>query len=181
MIGEETGGDFYAQPLIGYRTWRMDPDTLDLQGIIMPYRWPADEDASAECRLKELLGNEKNPHVPAVVPVRDCNCGFYGYSSYPFLQSRAGWLGSPLRYVRGAVIGWGKAWTHERGWRAKHARPVALLHWSERRDSLLRPFEDRDVDKALEWTGICAQIAERYGIPVVLSQEELEQAARDYV
>lgn len=172
--------DFFIEPEIGFRIWRMGEDDLTLRGTVVDrYVWPHIEDAAAECMpFPNFIEPESIPHKPAVVPVRDCNCGFYGYSTYADLQDHQYW--QPLRIVRGVVVGWGKTWTAEHGWRCKFARPVALLAWPERRITVTEPFGRAHMHDRDKWEEVLRHIAVRYNIPVCHSPEELDLIANGY-
>jgi hypothetical protein len=177
MLGARKGGDFYADPLVGFRTWRMDLAKLELTGVVYPTAvWPAIEDASAVC-----LHPGDHQHLPNHVPVKECMCGFYGYWDYQQVRDSMSCGFEPISTVRGVSIGWGKVWTAERGFRAKHARPVALLHWGERRNTVRQPFTEKDYEKAFEWNEMTEKIAAKYSVPIVHSPEELGEAARQYL
>ena len=180
MLGAQQAGDFYASPLIGFRTWRMDEEALALTGVVMcNFHWPAVEDASAVCL--PFSSHRKQPHDTRVVPVKECNCGFYGYKDWDVLRHASTCAGNHVNSIRGAAIGWGKCWLAEKGWRAKYARPVALLHWPERRNAIRDPFSPHEhAAQAFKWNEIAGQIAERYGIPIVHSPADLEDIARQY-
>lgn len=100
-----------------------------------------------------------------------CTCGFYAYDMYEEAAMHADgvWGQGYLPGVaRGAVIGWGKAIVASRGWRARYARPVALLRW-----------EDDHRARAYNETILAA--AERYHLPLFDTPRELYSAACEYL
>lgn len=185
MIGKGEDFKFYAEPLIGYRIWRMDDEELLLRGCVHTQEWPVEEDATAICLRSRRYTHHpyyaEKPHKPNYVPVKGCGCGFYGYFDYEFLQRSRAPGGQRLMSLRGVVIGWGKGLLAEHGWRAKHARPVALLHWPERRRNVHEPFHESDEEDCHLWNGIAMRIAERYNVPYVRTAAELEEAAYQIV
>ena len=118
-----------AQPLVGFRRWgckrgglysgifvsgRFVPNPA--LGMVAPRTaqlpWPSDHDRGAKCFA--LRGHE--------APYRDCNCGWAAYYSLPDEPE----LPAP-ECVWGAVVAWGTIVECETGFRARFARPLALL------------------------------------------------------
>jgi len=118
-----------AQPLVGFRRWgckrgglysgifvsgRFVPNPA--LGMVAPRTaqlpWPSDHDRAAKCFA--LRGHE--------APYRDCNCGWAAYYSLPEEPE----LPAP-ECVWGAVVAWGTIVECETGFRARFARPLALL------------------------------------------------------
>jgi hypothetical protein len=180
MLGTQRELEFWIEPLVGYRTWRMSED-LEIKAVAHDIVWPVVEDAAAICLKQHPRRADGSAlHRPNDVPVKTCMCGFYGYWTIDDLRTRSLWTDKVIA-VRGAVVGWGKAWTAEYGWRAKYARPVALLDWPERRRLVQNPFDpERDGATADKWNAIAAQIAERYNIPLVSNYVDLRKIAEAY-
>jgi hypothetical protein len=182
MIGKQAEGvEFYAEPMIGFRTWRVrDLEDLgpSLLGCIYTARWPEGPDMVARC----LHRNAEKKHKPGQVPVKNCDCGLYGYWDYKGVQDY-GHFGSYLELVRGVVIGWGKGWRAQHGFRTKRARPVAFLRWPERRANPRDIFDPSSLaaEKAAQMNELIEEVAERYGVIMVDSPNELLDAGLAYV
>ena len=180
MLGDQAEGTFYAEALIGYRTWMMT-EGLDLIGVGHPQLWPHVDDATALC-TRALTKSKPEVHRPNDVPVKACGCGFYAFWTPEIVRASSFPWQNKLISVRGAAIGWGKMRSAEKGWRAKYARPVALLRWPERRSNVLTPYDDQvHGEKARHWNEISELIAVRYNVALVDSYEALEAAAHDYL
>ena len=155
-----------AEPLVGFRRWgarrgglysgifvagRFIPNPA--LGMISPrvaqHPWPTDHDRPAKCFA--LRGHD--------APFRDCNCGYSAYYALPgepeFAAPEAVW---------GAVVCWGRIVECETGFRAEHARPIALLD-AGAPDDIREHGRRRFV------------AADAYGIPV-LARDELLAYAR---
>lgn len=118
-----------AQPLVGFRRWGARHGAL-YSGIfvagrfmpnpalrmvaprVRPVPWPHDEDRVAKCFA---LGGHDAPH-------RDCNCGFAAYYDLPAEPE----MPAP-EAVWGVIAAWGRVVECEHGFRARFARPIALL------------------------------------------------------
>lgn len=59
-------------------------------------------------------------------PVDRCLCGLQGY--YRLQHAVAEHVSSRDQSVVGAVLGWGRVYLHEQGWRAEWAQPLALTY-----------------------------------------------------
>jgi hypothetical protein len=100
-----------TEPVIGFRSWRAY-EIGDLLSLHSGERWMPGVDFTAHCK----------PHSVHAVPHRDCVCGVHAFRDLCHVTPRA--LGTA---VTGAVALWGRIIEHELGFRAQHARPVALL------------------------------------------------------
>ena len=107
-------------------------------------RLATDHDRTAMCFA--LRGHD--------APHRDCRCGFSAYYALPAEPD----LPAP-EAVWGAIVAWGRIVECEIGFRAQHARPIALL-------DLANP------DDVAERGRRRAVAAERYEIPL-LARDEL--------
>ena len=117
-------------PAVGWRTWRVatGPDGAVLEGAFSGVPWDPDTTHAVCDRGPSAM---PGPHP---VPAISCECGLYAFST-PDEALRCLVMspdeidgGGPPPFVAGAVIGWGRIVQHGRqGWRAQHARPVALL------------------------------------------------------
>jgi hypothetical protein len=101
-----------VRPVIGYRLWRLDEDTL-----WSPYveeRWERGVH-TAVCRA------ERAGHA-AAAPAHDCSCGIHAwYETCPTLS----WAAT-RHLVAGAVALWGAMELHPFGMRAEYGMVVAL-------------------------------------------------------
>ncbi len=151
-----------ALPIVGFRRWGARRGGLysgifvaghfvpnPALGMVAPriaqHPWPNDHDRPAHCYA--LRGHD--------APHRDCNCGFAAYYELPeepglFPAEEAVW---------GAVVAWGRVIECESGFRARHARPIALLDAGHPGD--IRERGRRRMNAA-----------EHYAIPL-LSRDEL--------
>lgn len=117
-------------PAVGWRTWRVrraDGGPL-LEGVYSGVRWEPGT-THAGCRRCPPWMAHLHP-----VPVPSCECGLYAFSrpddAFRCLLSPADLPDGDesTALVAGAVIAWGRTVQHGRqGWRAQHARPIALL------------------------------------------------------
>lgn len=117
-------------PVVGWRTWtaRRVPGGAVLEGVFTRDRWGAGS-THAGCRRCPPWMAKLHP-----VPTSACQCGLYAFStpaqalSYLDTPEDAREGGERADLVAGAVIAWGRVVQHGgQGWRAEHARPVALL------------------------------------------------------
>jgi len=118
-------------PVVGWRTWRARPVPPDAV-LESPYRGEPWEPGVTHARCRRCPPWLARVHQ---VPAPSCDCGIYAFSTPEdallHLVRQAVTLDDrdPLALpVVGAVIGWGRIVQHGlQGWRAEHARPVALL------------------------------------------------------
>jgi hypothetical protein len=118
-----------ALPLVGFRRWGCRRGGLysgifvagtfvpnPALGMISPRMaqrpWPTDHDRPAKCFK---LGEHD-------APARNCSCGYSAYYALPAAPD----LPAP-EAVWGAIVAWGRIVECETGFRAEHARPIALL------------------------------------------------------
>jgi hypothetical protein len=125
------------EPVFGFRAWSVH-GTGSLRSRFGAERWEPGADFTAHCKAW--------PDGPC--PHCDCVCGVHAFRDLRHLKS---WRGGT--HVTGAVALWGRIIEHELGFRAEHARPVALIesHYAQR-------------------------VADVYGLPV-LSRESLDLEA----
>lgn len=117
-------------PVVGWRTWRVRRagEEAALEGLHSSDCW---DPGTTHARCRRCPPWMAHLHR---VPDPACECGLYAFSTLEealqLLMRHARTLrgcGQPPP-VAGAVIGWGTVVQHGRhGWRAQHARPVALL------------------------------------------------------
>lgn len=117
-------------PVVGWRTWRARPAAggAVLEGVHTRAGW---ESGTTHAGCRQCPSWMENLHP---VPCASCQCGLYAFSSpddaLRFLDTpqEAPGGGEREQLVAGAVIAWGRVVQHGgEGWRAQHARPVALL------------------------------------------------------
>jgi hypothetical protein len=156
----------YVLPVVGFRVWFVDDDgclwprtsEFAITRALVTEPWAVGTN-HARCLL-EGVGRPFHP-----VPANDCMCGLYGWHS-PAAALRACRAGSGL--IAGAIIAWGDLQVHPSGFRAEHARPVALA----------APAHAGGLRRWVHVPpGRVYRAAERYGIPAV----DREQLADDAV
>jgi len=138
------------QPVVGWRSWKLQPtaDGVVLQSLFRGECWDIGV-TSAKCHVCPPWLMNQHP-----VPNAACQCGLHAFSTpsdairhaerqvAPVLAGRA-----QAVPVAGAVVGWGRVIQHGRqGWRARSARPVALLQTGQ---------------------PLLEEAAARYGLPLV--------------
>ncbi|MEA2156698.1 MAG: hypothetical protein QOE11_2838 [Solirubrobacteraceae bacterium] len=155
-----------AEPLVGFRRWGCRRGGLysgifvagtfipnPALGMISPRTaqrpWPTDHDRPAKCFA--LRGHE--------APFAECRCGFSAYYALPEEPE----LPAP-EAVWGAIVAWGRIVECETGFRAQHARPIALLDLAHPDD-----IRERGLRRL--------HAAEQYDIPVLPRDELVAYAA----
>jgi hypothetical protein len=93
-------------PVVGFRDWRVYAAGY-LRSLVTSECWAPGATFTAHCEQPDC------PHL-------DCVCGVHAFRDLSHLASRQG------THVTGAVALWGRIVEHELGFRAQHARPVAL-------------------------------------------------------
>jgi hypothetical protein len=139
-----------AAAYVGFRHWHVEHGRLFSIG-----RHPLDDvdcpsGAGAFGRVQwPVSGLTALPCRDGPAPALDCSCGVYATSD--LRDPGTAWRSGPhyARHVIGAVALWGRVVEHETGYRAQHARPIALLDGYEAR-----------------------RVADAYGVPL-LSADEL--------
>jgi hypothetical protein len=117
-----------AAAYVGFRHWHVEHGRLFSIG-----RHPLDDvdcpsGAGAFGRIEwPVSGLTALPCRDGPAPALDCSCGVYATSD--LRDPGAAWRSGPhyARHVIGAVALWGRVVEHETGYRAQHARPIALL------------------------------------------------------
>jgi hypothetical protein len=162
-------------PLYGYRWWRVEWQGKDpvLRSLYFATPWPAQDPLRAACETKagplstwvrRLLGQEPATH-PA--PTWACRCGIYGLARLELDDAietspqicQHGLFGRSVQ-VFGTLLLWGRVVQHEQGYRAEYAQPLKLL--------AVPAFV-----RGRETKGLLDAVAERYGIALVPSVEQL--------
>lgn len=152
------------QPIMGWRSWGWDA-TQHLTSIVIGggwgsfghYIWPARK-LIAECMAGPYSAwRPDREHTP---PGEWCACGLYAYHAQPHEWSEA----APGT-IRGLVKAWGNVEVHAGGFRSEYMEIVAInfpsLHSAAR--------------QRFAW-----QIAEKYGVPLISSLEEMQLIANAY-
>lgn len=173
----------YAGAVIGYREWLLmprSPDPAALYSItrqaIMPeagsgrpaarrhQRWPLGETHEAGC------GNPSSRGGPdgACGGLEGCACGFYVWNAAGRLGAagRKGYAEQTSYLVPGVIAGWGRVSLHEKGFRCRYAKVVALLDPGE---VSFAQGNDPEGDREAY-----AELVERSGLPT-LSWRELRE------
>ena len=97
-------------PLVGFRSWKRGKTRL--RSYFKDVAWNAAGPTKAMCDL----------HAHHQAPALRCTCGMYACHS---LRDAALHLHDP-DFVAGAVLGWGRVFLHENGWRAEYAQVLCL-------------------------------------------------------
>lgn len=168
--GHEDHPQLYIDPFVGYRMWLVTED-LDLTGCIYnEHVHRPDRDVPARCEQKK----KDEPRHSA--PYATHTCGYWAFNTFERVSTFTVGTGKFIRGVRGVCIGWGRMVLCEHGFRAQFVRPVALLHWPDRRD---HPGAEVGPDGDV-WNERAERVAERYRIPYVPDSVSLEAVAHDY-
>jgi hypothetical protein len=117
-----------AAAYVGFRHWHVDGGRLFSIG-----RHPLDDvdcpsGAGGFGRIEwPVSGLTALPCRDGPSPTLDCSCGVYATTD--LRDPGAAWRSGPHyeHHVIGAVALWGRVVEHESGYRAQHARPLALL------------------------------------------------------
>lgn len=99
----------YIEPIIGYRSWRLEKvDPYIIRSSANSHVWKAKEIIQAEC--KEL----KSPHL------YHSYCGIYSNKQSISLLP---YIGAIFGRINGTVYQWGHIIEHEHGYRSEYAYP----------------------------------------------------------
>ena len=102
------------EPVVGWRVWETDKDSL-LGYVYLRFRWPVGV-VEASC----IYGTGH----PAPSP--HCKCGIYSVSDYSLLRLSVPPIIHDVRIAIGRVALWGRLEKHQNGWRGEKARPLSL-------------------------------------------------------
>jgi hypothetical protein len=136
--------------VIGYRSWRMNPQTFGLDGPVSKIEWPPDCKIEAICapiHVKTL----KDPE-PHIAPGSQCMCGLYAYHDLAAAQES---YCQNKHAVIGVAAFWGKLEIHTSGFKAQYGRLLAIADYTM--------SEVGDLDRS----SILEGVVERYGIPAI--------------
>ena len=117
-----------AAPYLGFRHWHVAGDRLYSIGPqpLDDVRCPSGSSVTGrvEWPIEQLTAF---PCATGPAPDLDCTCGIY--ATRRLRDPGSAWRSGPQYavHVVGAVALWGRVVEHESGYRAQHARPVALL------------------------------------------------------
>lgn len=133
--------------VIGYRQWYVTPE-LKLRAAHMRTQVWLPGDNTAQCQRTEKLdryGRPKECKPCREAPTSKCECGFYALHSPSDF-----WYGKPATSlwasavspdtdlcISGVIVAWGALEVHHEGFRAQHARIVALAVPESRRDAIV--------------------------------------------
>lgn len=155
---------FFAEPVIGFRSWKLNAGLIALSGRIVPVQWEFRKATQAHCHegffKKAETGEHKSPDAA-------CTCGLYSYHSLEILEDRQ--IGSE-RAVMGAVAAWGKICVHEQGFKAEYSRPLCLAMPA-------LPPGTRFIQSS--WRDLADKVAENYSIPL-LEREDITAYAKTF-
>ena len=141
------------QPVIGYRIWLTARDALcALDGT----PW-ALGDVKGRCRR----------HPEHSAPELECGCGVYALHRPPPTV--------PEGCALGAVVAWGSLALHADGFRAEHARPVALAKTPSVASGLLVCLAKRHSIPLVE-VELLPSVAQEFGAAVAAEQHPLDRA-----
>lgn len=143
-------------PVIGYRAWLLEEKfrigvgrRLKLKSTNMEYNWKPGTN-TAKCSLTKHQ-----------VPAQRCHCGLYVLASLKEIENHVT-IGKNV--VVGAVIGWGRVVQHgTEGWRAEHAKILALLDCK---------FSERQLENT-------RTIAAAYGLEIK-SRSQIQALVREH-
>lgn len=101
-------------PIVGFRAWRprLHGESLRLVSLYRDAPWNGNRPTTASCDIRS------NHAAPAL----RCTCGLYACHS---LRAAALYV-DVTDVVFGAVLGWGRVYLHENGWRAQHAQVLCF-------------------------------------------------------
>lgn len=153
------GAPDYAEPLEGWRVWRVVDahGRLSIGSVVKPTLWPAGEPLVAECLSRRPFAWWTWRRSTHESPALACECGIYATT----LGQLGPYLGDPLprdavARVLGRVALWGDVVECERGLRGSRAYPLDLFVPVEDDDH--PAFRPREVARRLG----------AYGVPVEL-------------
>lgn len=136
--------------VIGYRTWKVDPDTLDLIGPISKIPWPYADKLEAKCETLTVREDEhaRDPHD---TPGSVCPCGIYAFHNLRHAIHTHG--GNSMAMI-GVGAFWGRIVVHTNGFKSQYGRILALA-------------DHKEHDRKLGWPAILEGVTSRYNIPVI--------------
>jgi hypothetical protein len=98
----------FAEPVVGFRAWRVDA------GVLVPWS------AGAAGAWQAGVNTARCLHRQHAAPATTCSCGLYALATAEDERLR------PRHEAVGAIVAWGDVELHRTGFRAEHAAIVAL-------------------------------------------------------
>lgn len=154
----------FTEPVVGYRWWRLSSD-----GTLIPRTfneaWQPGVN-TARCMPHRIRGLRQDPD-PHHAPSQNCDCGIYAMHE---LDVRPFRLEEPAAVV-GAIVAWGDLEVHADGFRAEHARVVALAYTLNMRIRRRQMIRRAALAHGCEYVLLhhLEETAERYGQPLPAS------------
>jgi hypothetical protein len=136
--------------IIGYRTWKVNPDTFELCGPVSRVVWPHDSKLEARCETLSVRENER-ARGPHTTPGETCPCGIYAFHTVRVATSTYG--GNSVS-ILGVGAFWGRISVHPNGFKAQYGRILALA-------------DHREDKRELGWPSILEGVTSLYQIPVI--------------
>jgi hypothetical protein len=185
-------GEFYTEPLIGYRIWSIGTSPICLTGIVYTsVKWDRGGPTHAKCMKAErskFPGHSKDVKYTACnhPPEYKCNDGLFAFYDFDRLRTSGLPFTHTFMAVRGTVQGWGKVILHEDGYRAEYAQPIALIEETEDTMNKWVPQAFSFVQSKISFEEAFNMrksrvelVAENYGIPVI-PEDDIEEYSRQY-
>lgn len=121
------------EPLVGVRGFLLSGEG-ELCSVVMPLTWPKASVGPAICYSRpdgdasSKWYAARDPSIPDhAAPRGDCKCGFCAYHPGALVPLSVSAFSLSSASVLGVVIGYGMVLPGTKGWRASHARVMALL------------------------------------------------------
>lgn len=127
--------EFYAEPIVGFRTWGMGGVPLRLTGVVYTSGvWKPQEPTTAICMKMRAYSKFMHPYLQPkwkgpcdCAPTWECNDGFFGFYTFDLLNKSGLPFTHSMKAVRGTFQAWGKIILHEFGFRAENVEPIAVI------------------------------------------------------
>lgn len=150
--------DLYAgDPVIGFRSWRIDNDAPILRARMTDTAWNKDTPTKATCIPSQFRHMTDKAPLDHEAPNEYCSCGIYGwYDSTPLnLEEFRGLPPGDFndQMIFGTIVVWGRIHFHEFGFKAEYAKPVALT--------------DHNLLRSDGFKETLRQISREYEIPIM--------------
>lgn len=137
--------------IIGYRAWRINPETFELRGPVSRIVWPNDGKLEAQC--EDILHRDEFRRVlrDHATPGDICKCGIYAFHD---VDSAMESYCTHSLSILGVAAFWGRIAVHSNGFRAQYARPLALA-------------DHKEFKRKLGWSFALEGVRALYNIPVI--------------
>lgn len=141
----------YRGTIIGYRAWKVNPETFDLMGPVSRIVWPHDKKLVGQC--EDILSHNEFRRVLELhtTPGDVCKCGIYGFHD---LASAIESYCSHTFAIIGVAAFWGRISVHPNGFKAQYGRALALADHKER-------------ERKLGWSSALEGVTSKYNIPAI--------------